>query len=210
MLKPKFYLLILLSSGISSVVSAQNFKSLGGAGKFYFQPQLKALACQIDGDGASGYNKIGYSIGVNTGYTLGDFRSIEWGIGLSERGSQRGINPELGIFNPFHIRLNHLDTRLSYHQWYEQFLLGAGIQVHLLTSAKEEIGIAPRIQEDYRLVSSSLWASVRYELSEKWSAEATASYSLYSMVKNSGIIRNPLYPSGVYSNNIGLGVIFTP
>jgi len=30
------------------------------------------------------------------------------------------------------------------------------------------------------------------------------------MVKNGGIILNPLYPSGVYSNNIGLGVIFTP
>ena len=209
MLKPKFYLLILLL-GISSVVNAQNFKSLGGAGKFYFQPQFKALACQIDGDGASGYNKIGYSIGVNTGYTLGDFRSIEWGIGRGERGSQRGINPKLGIFNPFHIRLNHLDTRLSYHQWYEQFLLGAGIQVHLLISAREEIGIAPRIQEDYRLVSSSLWASFRYVISERWSAEATASYSLYSMVKNGEIIRNPLYPSGVYSNNIGLGVIFTP
>jgi len=209
MLKPKFCLLFLFA-GISLVANAQNFKSLGGAGKFYFQPQLKALACQIDGDGASGYHKIGYSIGVNTGYTLGDFQSMEWGIGYSERGSQRGINPELGIFNPFHIRLNHLDTRLSYHQWFEQFLLGAGIQVHLLTSAKEEIGIAPRIQEDYRPISSSLWVSVRYELSEKWSAEATASYSLFSMVKNGGIIRNPLYPAGVYSNNIGLGLIFTP
>jgi hypothetical protein len=210
MLKPKFYLLTLILFGMNSISSAQNFKSIGGAGKFYFQPQLKALACQIDGDGASGYNKIGYSIGVNTGYTLGDFRSVEWGISFSERGSQRGINPELGMFNPFHIRLNHLDGRLSYHQWYEQFLLGAGVQIHLLTSAKEEVGIAPRIEEDYRSISSSIWVSVRYELSEKWSAEATASYSLFSMVKNGGIIRNPLYPAGVYSNNIGLGLIFTP
>lgn len=205
----QYFTLLIALIGLFVRLDAQDFKTLG-KGKFYFQPQAKVLFCQIDGDGASGYNKIGYSLGVNTGFTLDEYSSLELGIGIAERGSQRGINPELGIFNPFHIRLNHLDTRISWHKWIEGFLVGLGVQVHYLISAQEVIGIAPNIQTDYKRVPASIWSSIRYDFSDNWALEAEAAYSFNTMVKTGLSVFNPLYPSGVYSNHIGIGVIFTP
>ena len=72
-------------------------------GQFYFNANLQLLASQIDGDNAVGYNKIAGKVAFNTGLTLNETESLEMSIGVAERGSRKGTDPENLDFNIFHI-----------------------------------------------------------------------------------------------------------
>jgi hypothetical protein len=65
-------LILFFVGGLNGQVSKEKPNS------FYGKPLIGLLACQIDGDQASGYNKFGYQVGMATGFRLGKCNFVLW------------------------------------------------------------------------------------------------------------------------------------
>jgi len=187
--------------------------SFNGPGQFYGELGTTVLFCQLDGDGASGYNKFGLQIQGLVGFSLNKAEAIEFSLGISERGSRKGTDPEAMDFQIFHIRHQWLETGIYYARSYEGVIGHAGIRATYLIAAEESEGFDPNIEKGMRKLGALGEIGLRYPLSSNWSISATASYSLFSLLKNdnSTFLPNSIYQSaGLFSNNIGIGVTFTP
>ena len=183
-------------------------------GQFYFNSNLNLLASQIDGDNAAGYNKIAAKIAVNTGFTLNKSESIELSIGLSERGSRKGIDPENLDFNIFHIRMRTLDIGFYYNRVWKGIDFYGGIVPTYLLSVADLEGFNPNIQDDYRNLGCLLELGVKHPIHQNWSISLHGTYSAFSMINGDRITiggnTNINPSSGAYSNSVGLGIVFHP
>ena len=204
------FLTILIALGQTSFSQKAEFK---GANQFYGELGTHVLFSQLDGDGASGYNKFGLQLQALVGYTLNNQEALEFSLGFSERGSRKGIDPENSDFRIFHIRHQWLETGVYYARYYEGILAHAGLRGLYLIAAEESEGFDPNIESGMRKLGALAELGLRYPLNENWSLSANASYSVFSLLKNdnSTFLPNSLYRSaGLFSNNIGIGIIFTP
>lgn len=184
---------------------------------FYYLPELQLIASQLDGDNASGYNKFGFLAQVNLGWKQNQEQTWELSIGFSERGSRRGYNPDIPGLNPFHIRYRSVETSLNYgfplnslkESWDIPLDLFAGLRAGRIIQIEDTEKYALYLDEVYRKYSISLEIGARYPLTDHWALSLRANYSAISML-NEGASNNPLYPTGVYNNAIGLGFIYAP
>jgi hypothetical protein len=207
----KYTLLFCLGTGIFEL--GAQFQGFKNKGQFYGQLQTHALFCQIDGDGAAGYHKLGYQLQGLVGLALNNTEAVEWSLGLAERGARKGIDPEQNDFEIFHIRHQWLESGLYYARSVQGFVAHAGLRIGYLLSAEESEGFAPKLEEGMRKLHTFLELGLRYPLNEQWSIGVNGSYSVYSLLKNDpGIALPPtLYrSSGQFSNTLGIGIIFTP
>ena len=204
------FLIVLIALGQTAFSQKTEFK---GANQFYGELGTHVLFCQLDGDGASGYNKFGLQVQGLVGFTLNKQEAIEFSLGISERGSRKGIDPENSDFRIFHIRHQWLETGVYYARYYKGVLAHAGLRGTYLIAAEESEGFDPNIESGMRKLGALAELGLRYPLNENWSVSANASYSVLSLLKNdnSSILPNSVYRSaGLFSNNIGIGIIFTP
>ncbi len=181
--------------------------------QFYGALGTQVLFSQLDGDGASGYNKFGLQLEALVGFTLNEQEAIEASLGFSERGSRKGTDPENMDFRIFHIRHQWLEGSLSYARPLKGVLAHAGLRMAYLIAAQETEGFDPNIEQGMRKINVLGEIGIRYPINPHWSLSAKASYSLYSLLKNdnSTFLPNSIYQSaGLFSNNIGIGINFTP
>jgi len=184
---------------------------------FYYLPELQLIASQLDGDNASGYHKFGFLAQVNLGWKQNQEQSWELSIGFSERGSRRGYNPDIPGLNPFHIRYRSVETSINYRfplysikeSWDIPLDLLAGLRMGRLIQIEDTERYALYLDEVYRPYTISLEVGARYPVNDHWALSVRANYSAVSMLKK-GASSNPLYPTGVYNNAIGLGFIYVP
>ena len=102
---------------------------------------------------------------------------------------------------------------MYYARYFEGILAHAGLRGTYLIAAEESEGFDPNIESGMRKIGALAELGLRYPLNENWSVSANASYSVFSLLKNdnSTFLPNSLYRSaGLFSNNIGFGIIFTP
>jgi hypothetical protein len=148
------------------------------------------------------------------GFTLNKTEAIEWSLGLSERGARKGIDPENNDFRIFHIQHQWLESGLYYARWVKGFAVHAGLRMGYLLEAVELEGYDPNMKSGMRNIHAWAEVGVRYPLTDQWSLAMNGSYSMFSLLKNDPRmvpLPGSIYPSaGQFSNNIGIGIIYTP
>ena len=218
MTRSKYLLCMIFFGGCffsASDLSAQTSNSEIKSKSFYYLPEVQLIASQLDGDNAAGYNKFGYLGQINFGWKQSDKQAFEFAIGFAERGSRRGYNPDIPNLNPFHIRYRSLETALNYQfplnaikeSWDIPLDLHAGLRFGRILQIEDTEQYALYLEQVYRKMTVSLEFGARYPLNENWVLSARANYSAISML-NEGASNNPLYPTGVYNNAIGFGLIY--
>jgi hypothetical protein len=206
--KLRFMFSILLC-GIMPQVSAQNLSNPRG---FYGRPVAGVLMSQLDGDQASGYNKFGYQAGIITGYRWQStgFCAMEMQMLLCERGSRRAFDP-ITFVNAFHIRCRQAEIQLNGLYGFSDKRLSnlsviGGLRFAKLLSVEEVEGSNPGISEDFRGSVMMCELGINQVVHPKVVVRLTFDYGLYSAVKSDRW--NPLYPTGVYHNGVGVAALF--
>lgn len=194
-----------------SLFSQRNQKMNVEEGKFFYFPEVLILASQIDGDNASGYNKFGYQLALNTGIGLKNNKSLAFSMGLSERGSRRSFNPDEPSLNPFHIRYTSLDLGLLYGAFANSFHLQSGIRATYLLGITETENYVPNIVQDYQKIGVLLDLKATYPLNDQYFLTATFQYSLMSLLNPTVSQVNYLMGGGgAFHNVLGLGIVWKP
>ncbi len=102
MLFYKYLFLIFIFSIFSLVTSAQRFRS---------GMQLSLVGSQVDGDGASGYNKIGLNAGIFVNTKTSEKTSVQLELNYIQKGSRQ--NPtQNNNFSELKIRLSYIELPL--------------------------------------------------------------------------------------------------
>jgi hypothetical protein len=164
--------------------------------------------CQIDGDGASGYNKFGYTVGMVIAQNLGKGWQYETGIALSERGSRYPFNPDLPGKSAFHYRYQMLDIPLFINKTIDsRWMAGAGVRTTYLIKAQETEGIHLHVQHDSRKSGMLICAKVQYRSSKSFSYRLECQYGLASVTTTTA--GSLFFPTGAYHNCIAAGIQYT-
>lgn len=206
----KSVVLSLFAITISSVFGqSNNYPSELAAGKIYYYPSFQLLACQIDGDNSSGYNKLGYQFSLNSGLKLENNQTIELMMGISERGSRRSYNIDDPSITAFHLHYNALDLGVYYGKIYENKLhVSVGLHGQYLLSIKESEGYSNNLELDYEKFGLLLDVNTKYPVGKNFAVTASFNYSLMSLLKST--VSNPTFyqGAGVYHNVLGLGIVW--
>lgn len=181
-------------------------------GKFYGYPALQILACQIDGDNASGYNKFGYQAEVVVGLGLDNNGSIEYSMGLSQRGSRRPSDPNDISITPFNLSINCIDQGLYYGKLFKNahFIhVKLGVRVLNVIGASESEGYVLNPEENLRKTQVLGDANFVWALTGHFALKGSFQYSLTNINAQKSIQTDVWGNRGsALHNNIGLGVLY--
>lgn len=165
-------------------------------------------ACQIDGDGASGFNKFGYTLGTVIAQQMGKGWQYETGIAFSERGSRYPFNPDVPGRPAFHYRYSTIDVPLFVNKTLNSsWQVGAGFRTTYLIRARETEGIHLHVAEDSRKTGMLICAKVQYKRTESFSYRLEYQYGLVSVSSNPA--GSLFFPTGAYHNCISAGLFYT-
>lgn len=76
---------------------------------FTFKPSLGLNGCQIHGDNAAGYNKLGMHGGILVNSYFTEKLSLDLGIVFTQKGARKNQDPENGDFSYFRVNLNYIE-----------------------------------------------------------------------------------------------------
>jgi hypothetical protein len=179
---------------------------------FYGRPMLGVLMSQIDGDQASGYNKLGFQVGMSTGFRWQGkgINALEMQMALAERGSRRAFDAETMV-NEFHIRCRQIELQLNAIRPLSVGGLGAvdlvaGLRAFRVLDVRETQGYNPGIANDFRKNGLMIHLGVGRTIDEHWHMRVGLDYSVNSLVK--GGAQSIFYPTGVYHNGMGVTVFY--
>jgi hypothetical protein len=212
-------LLLFAAGGMFTNVGAIPFTKLANSNAtdveplgFYARPMLGVLMSQIDGDQASGYNKLGFQLGMSTGYRWDGkgINALEMQMALAERGSRRAFNAETMV-NEFHIRCRQIELQVNAIRPLSVGGLGsidliAGLRAFRVLEVKETQGYNPGIANDFRKNGLMIHLGVGKTVDAHWHVRVGLDYSVNSLVK--GGTQSLFYPTGVYHNGMGATVFY--
>ena len=185
---------------ISVQVVAQN-----GKGAFSSALHVALNACQIDGDGASGYNKFGYTLGTVIAQNLGKNWQYETGIAFSERGARYPFNPDIPDKPSFHYRYQTIDLPVFLNKTINsRWVAGAGVRITYLIRAQEAEGIHLHVMQDSRKTGMLASVKLQYNRSKSLSYRLEYQYGLFSISTNAA--GSLFFPIGAYHNCISAGI----
>ena len=176
-----------------------------GKGDFSSAFRVAINACQIDGDGASGYNKFGYTIGTAIAQNLSNNWQYETGITFSERGSRYPFNPDLPAKPSFHYRYQTIDVPIFLNKTIDsRWKVGAGLIITYLIKVQETEGMHPNVEQDSRKSGLLFSAKAQYKINKSLSYRVEYQYGLISVA--SGNAGSLFFPTGAYHNCICAGI----
>lgn len=193
---------------VANQLSAQYKK-----GEFFGNFDIAVNFCQIDGDGASGFNKFGLTAGYTVGQVLKEAENGHWaylgGAAFSVRGSRRPFDTENPSAQSFHFVYQMIDIPLFLSRSYGKFSAGAGVRTTYLISAEDRDNFVLSLQSSMRTVNMLGCAFGDYEIKPGLRALLEFQYSINSM--RAGDTRSAiLFPTGVYHNVISMGIRYQP
>jgi hypothetical protein len=200
-------LILFFVGGLNGQVSKEKPNS------FYGKPLIGLLACQIDGDQASGYNKFGYQVGMATGFRLGKFSkldALEMQFCLVERGSRRAFDP-LTMVNAFNIKARQIEFQIGGIKDVDAGRFGEleilfGMRLTQLLKIEEIEGYNPGIADDFAKNGLLLQMAVGKKITSKVELRCNWDYSLISALSQKAVY-HPFYPTGVYHNGLGVAAL---
>lgn len=145
---------------------------------FGFGLRLGGNFSQIDGDMASGYNKIGYHIGIFTSYPFGSVSSANLELSYSSKGARNTEIQQVTVLDYVEISLLYA-IKLT-----EKIEILAGIQPSVLTNLSvTEGGVDKGEIFDYKKLDIPVAIGLRLYLNPHIAIEGRLSYSLPSISK---------------------------
>jgi hypothetical protein len=163
--------------------------------------------CQIDGDQESGFNKVGYAVGLEIWRPLK--KDLDWmtGVMLAERGSRSYNDPDAPNPFPFHYRIRQVEVPLyiKARTKLEGLRLLAGVRAGYLFAANDRLGAYSALRSDLRTASWIGGFGAEYQTGPAI-LRLEFQYGLNSMRKP---VSSPFFlRSGVYHNNVVLSATF--
>ncbi len=189
----KRIIIALIALVLSGSIHAQDFK---------FGLRLGGNFSQIDGDMASGYNKIGYHVGVFTAYPFGNISSANLELSYSSKGARNTEIQQVTVLDYVEISLLY-GIRLT-----EKIEILAGIQPSVLTnSSVTEGGVDMGNIFEYKKIDIPVAVGLRLYLNPHIAIEGRLSYSLPS-VNNIGSAEGLLGNFGQFNNVLSGSLIY--
>jgi len=195
----KNILLLTIICGLTMSLDAQNigFKALAGAN-----------FCQIDGDQMSGYNKLGFRLGMGSFINTAKEDELGFEITYTQKGSRTASDPD----NPSKVitrfDYNYLELPLYYQKKLKDFGLKFGIAPAYLVSAKADRGGGITNDPGVRKFELSGIIGPSYSMNEKLSFYIHYQYSISSIIDltKSQVPGADWRRTGVYNNIISAGL----
>ncbi|MBM3400320.1 MAG: PorT family protein [Bacteroidetes bacterium] len=182
--------------------------SQDGKGAFSSALHMALNASQIDGDGTSGYNKFGYTIGTVIAQNLQNKWQYETGIAFSERGSRYPFNPDLPRKPAFHYCYQSVDIPLFFNKTIDsRWKAGVGIRTTFLIKAQEMEGMHLNVQQDSRKTGLLVCAKAQYKVNKTLSYRVELQYSMVSVAATPA--GSLFFPTGAYHNCISAGIQYS-
>ncbi len=169
---------ILVLTGL--VARAQDFRS---------SVEFQLLACQIDGDNASGYYKMGGKFMLNTTWVKPKIDYL-LGIGVAQRGSRRYLGPN-GTGIPMNLEYRSLDVKATVGKFIDtdkKWHVNAGLVAVYTLSAKDKEGFIQNLLANTPTITPLSHITAAYAYTNHLYFTASAEYSLLSMVKNNSVL----------------------
>ncbi|PHX77421.1 MAG: hypothetical protein CK532_06010 [Flavobacteriales bacterium] len=177
---------------------------------FYWTPSASLFFCQIDGDQASGFNKLGFQFALTTGYRLKarNIDALELSMGIAERGSRRFFNAET-LESAFHIRAKQIELQIAGLKQFGSIEALFGLRPTMLLKIQECEGVNPGIADDFARFGCLASMGMGCKLSKKVSCRLSLDYSVYSILRKNARLR--LYnASGAFHNGLGVTLNYIP
>lgn len=179
--------------------------------KFTNRFQFAINGTQIDGDGFSGYRKIGFNIGLGTQWNLKTAgSSIGFEMNYIQKGSKQNRNEKLAIYNDVDIKLNYLEFPIYYSFAKWGLFFDAGPTISYLISAEESYNDIPYTPEyDYRKIELGASLNIKAEITEKIQLKINVANSLSSIRKVTANNTGYWYQVGAFHRIIGVGIVYS-
>jgi len=164
--------------------------------------------CQIDGDQESGFNKVGFAVGMEIWRPFNK-KDLEWmtGVMLAERGSRSYNDPDAPNPFPFHYRIRQVEVPLyiKAKTKLDGLRLLAGVRAGYLFAANDRLGAYSALRSDLRTASWLGGFGAEYQTGPAI-LRLEFQYGLNSMRKP---VSSPFFiRSGVYHNNVVVSATF--
>lgn len=193
---------LLLPASILLATAAQGQLKKGEFGSHVL---LAFNFCQIDGDRASGYYKLGYSAGYLIAQGLGKGWEYETGLLYTDRGSRRPFDPDDPSLPPMHLDYQMLDIMLYLGKELDKFKILGGLRTGYMIKARDKENYIQDLQGMSNKVQMLAGLGLTYGFSARMSLRLEGLYSINSIFRNTGN-PNPLIKNGSYHNNISMGL----
>ena len=154
---------------------------------FYGGIAVGANFSQVDGDGFSGYHKVGLNIGPLVYARITDFVSASLEIIYTQKGSKERDFQETSsgvpYLNAYDLKLNYIEVPVLAHLSLRRFQYGAGLAYGFLLSSREEattvnpVNLYPDLYS-FRKTDLSGLGEVGYEFYKGTFIQMRYSYSL--------------------------------
>ena len=151
---------------------------------FQADVRIGANFSQLDGDGLSGFDRIGLGAGIDIAYATSVNTSLSLGIHFDQRGSSTGL------FSPSsssqHIHLNYVALPISYvfHQWWYEDYDRYKIRLRAIINPARLIGVSSshaqfdNATQSFKRWDLSLGAAVAYAVGPRASLELSLERSV--------------------------------
>lgn len=188
---------------LSLLCEAQQFKA--GA-------HLALNGAQLDGDGLSGYNKLGVYTGLWVSRTFSENWSWQFEISYSMKGSRRIVDSATFDAGPWlRLTMHYIDIPvLLRYQYTDRVCFEAGLSGNYLLSFQYQDPRNNLLNADFTRVELSMLGGATYKLNENWMVLARANYSVFSVDPlGSRVPFFALLQQGSFNNWLTLGMRYT-
>lgn len=185
---------------LSLSVQAQNFNAglVGGLS-----------GTQLDGDGLSGFNKLGLYAGAYVNREINDRWSWQFEMAYSQKGSRRVVKPETLDDGPWiRLQMHYIDVPLLViWDFRDDIAIEGGVSGNLLLSYAYNDLRNNQLNTNFSRFESAILLGARYQVQPQLYVFARANYSLFSIDPNANFLPFfALLQRGTYNNVITLGL----
>ncbi len=169
-MKKKFLYILIFFAFITEITKAQ-----------YFNAGVKAgiVASQVDGDTYSGFDKLGFNLGLFVSYQLSMRTSLQLGLDYIQKGSNHNPNYEIGDYDQYKISLGYVQLPLLFqYKITSNFSFETGPAFGVLFSHYEERDNFEIESNPFRKFTLNLLCGFNYKINNKWNANFQTDYSL--------------------------------
>jgi len=164
---------------------------------------------QLDGDGLSGFNKLGLYAGAFVNREINDRWSWQFEMAYSQKGSRRVVKPETLDEGPWiRLQMHYIDVPLLViWDFRDDIALEGGVSGNLLLSYAYNDLRNNLLNTNFSRFESAILLGARYQVQEQLYVFARANYSLFSIDPNANFLPFfALLQRGTYNNVITLGL----
>jgi len=124
---------------------------------------------QVEGDGYSGYRKLGFIAGGFTNTSLSEKLSAQLEIYFINKGSQRNPNTDKGDTDAFKLNINYIDIPLVLRYHYKSFMFEGGLygSVFLSYSMSDEFGERDTGRYPFKAYDFGSFIGINYHVNDQ-------------------------------------------